>query len=80
MQGIVNGIDYKTYDPVTDPKIYTNYNASNFRKKKVNNKLKLQEELDLTVDKKKVHDRTDLKTHRSERSGSDQLCDRPPRG
>ena len=53
MQGIVNGIDYKTYDPETDPKIYTNYNASNFRKKKVNNKLKLQEELDLTVDKKK---------------------------
>ena len=51
--GIVNGIDYKTYDPETDPKIYTNYNASNFRKKKVNNKLKLQEELDLTVDKKK---------------------------
>ena len=50
MQGIVNGIDYKTYDPETDPKIYTNYNASNFRKKKVNNKLKLQEELDLTVD------------------------------
>ena len=53
MQGIVNGIDYKTYDPETDPKIYPNYNASNFRKKKVNNKLKLQEELDLTVDKKK---------------------------
>ena len=53
MQGIVNGIDYKTYDPETDPKIYTNYNASDFRKKKVNNKLKLQEELDLTVDKKK---------------------------
>ena len=50
MQGIVNGIDYKTYDPETDPKIYTNYNASNFSKKKVNNKLKLQEELDLTVD------------------------------
>ena len=53
MQGIVNGIDYKAYDPETDPKIYTNYNASDFRKKKVNNKLKLQEELDLTVDKKK---------------------------
>ena len=53
MQGIVNGIDYKVYDPETDPKIYTNYNASDFRKKKVNNKLKLQEELDLTVDKKK---------------------------
>lgn len=41
MQGIVNGIDYKTYDPETDPKIYTNYNASNFRKKKVNNKIKI---------------------------------------
>ena len=53
MQGIVNGIDYTTYNPDTDPKIYVNYNAENFRKKKIMNKTKLQEELGLTVDKKK---------------------------
>ncbi len=53
MQGIVNGIDYKVYDPETDPKIYTNYNVGNFRKKKSTNKERLQEELGLAVDKKK---------------------------
>lgn len=53
MQGIVNGIDYNAYNPDTDGKIYCHYNAENFRKKKVNNKLKLQEELGLAVDKKK---------------------------
>ena len=53
MQGIVNGIDYTVYNPATDPKIYANYDASDFRKKKANNKIKLQEELDLAVDKKK---------------------------
>ncbi len=53
MQGIVNGIDYNVYDPQTDGKIYCNYNASDFRKKKFNNKTKLQQELGLAVDKKK---------------------------
>lgn len=53
MQGIVNGIDYEVYNPDTDTKIYTNYNAENFRKKKYMNKVKLQEELGLAVDKKK---------------------------
>lgn len=53
MQGIVNGIDYNAYNPDTDGKIYCHYNAENFRKKKFNNKLKLQEELGLAVDKKK---------------------------
>lgn len=53
MQGIVNGIDYSIYDPATDPKIYCNYDAGNWRKKKVNNKVKIQEELGLAVDKKK---------------------------
>ena len=46
MQGIVNGIDY-------DPKLFVNYNRDNFRKKKSENKVKLQEMLGLTVDKKK---------------------------
>lgn len=53
MQGIVNGIDYKVYDPKTDEKIYQNYDLTDFRKQKVKNKLKLQEELGLEVDKKK---------------------------
>lgn len=53
MQGIVNGIDYEVYNPQTDPKIYTNYNSEDFRTKKWKNKVKLQEDLGLTVDKKK---------------------------
>ena len=53
MQGIVNGIDYTTYNPQTDSKIYMNYDASSFRKKKYVNKERLQEELGLDVDKKK---------------------------
>ena len=53
MQGIVNGIDYKVYNPETDSKIYTNYSKSDFRKKKSQNKIKLQEELGLAVDKKR---------------------------
>lgn len=53
MQGIVNGIDYDVYNPATDPKIYVNYDAGSFRKKKAMNKEKLQQELGLAVDKKK---------------------------
>ncbi len=53
MQGIVNGIDYSVYNPDTDPKIYVNYNAESFRKKKAQNKERLQEELGLAVDKHK---------------------------
>ena len=53
MQGIVNGIDYDVYNPRTDGKLYVNYDASDFRKKKWQNKTKLQQELGLTVDKKK---------------------------
>ena len=53
MQGIVNGIDYDVYDPRTDGKLYVNYSASDFRKKKWQNKTKLQQDLGLTVDKKK---------------------------
>lgn len=53
MQGIVNGIDYEVYNPQTDDKLYVNYDAQSFRKKKYMNKTKIQEELGLTVDKKK---------------------------
>jgi len=53
MQGIVNGIDYTNYNPDTDAKLYVNYNAENWRKKKALNKERLQQDLGLAVDKKK---------------------------
>ena len=53
LQGIVNGIDYVNYNPETEEKIYTNYNDTNWRKKKFVNKEKLQKELGLEVDKHK---------------------------
>ncbi len=52
--GIVNGIDYDAYNPETDPYIYKNYNVDTFRKLKKANKVKLQEELGLDVDDKKM--------------------------
>ncbi len=53
LSGIVNGIDYEVYDPATDEKIYSNFNSENWRKEKIKNKTKLQEELGLPVDKSK---------------------------
>ena len=53
LRGIVNGIDYEEYNPATDGKIYTNYDAESFRNLKWKNKTALQEELGLAVDKKK---------------------------
>lgn len=53
LQGIINGIDYISYDPNTDIQIYKNYNAETFRKEKKINKQRLQEDLGLTVDTKK---------------------------
>ena len=50
LRGIVNGIDYNEYNPETDSFIKKNYNAVNFRKEKIKNKLALQEELGLNVD------------------------------
>lgn len=52
--GIVNGIDYDVYNPDTDTKIFENYNEENFLEKKVINKRKLQEELELPVDDNKM--------------------------
>ncbi len=54
LRGIVNGIDYGTFDPATDSHILHPYNAVNFRKEKVKNKKALQEELGLRVDEKKM--------------------------
>lgn len=45
--GILNGIDYKKYDPLTDLHIFVNYKSS--LKKKNENKLQLQELLNLPV-------------------------------
>lgn len=53
LRGIVNGIDYEEYNPATDEMIVRNYDVSNFRTEKVKNKLALQKELGLAVDKKK---------------------------
>ena len=50
LRGIVNGIDYTEWDPEHDRKITKCYNARNFRKEKVNNKIQLQKDLGLTVD------------------------------
>lgn len=54
MMGIVNGIDYDTYNPATDHKIYVKYDRTDFRKKKVRNKEELQKELGLVQDKRKM--------------------------
>ena len=53
LRGIVNGIDYYVFNPKTDKEIYYKYAVDSFRKDKVKNKLKLQEELGLTRDSKK---------------------------
>ncbi|MCR4956286.1 MAG: glycogen synthase GlgA [Lachnospiraceae bacterium] len=53
MTGIVNGIDYDSFDPKTDENLYKNYSVEDFRKKKYVNKQKLQKELGLEEDKHK---------------------------
>ncbi|HLA41948.1 MAG TPA: glycogen/starch synthase, partial [Aggregatilineales bacterium] len=45
--GILNGIDTEILNPATDPHIRQQYNADNFRQKRVINKLALQRELGL---------------------------------
>ncbi len=50
LAGIVNGIDYDTYNPETDPYIYRNYNVDTFRKEKKANKRRLQQDLGMNVD------------------------------
>lgn len=51
--GIVNGIDYKEYNPISDKKIFHNYSIWNFRKEKIKNKRALQKQLGLPVDDNK---------------------------
>ena len=51
--GIVNGIDYEVYNPETDSRLFKNYGTKDFVTGKRENKLKLQEELGLEVNKDK---------------------------
>ena len=53
LTGILNGIDYDSYNPQTDPALAKNYTAEDFRKERVKNKLALQKEMELTEDKDK---------------------------
>ncbi|SKC05676.1 starch synthase [Lachnospiraceae bacterium] len=47
LRGIVNGIDYDSYNPETDTFLEHNYTARNFRKEKIKNKRALQKQLGL---------------------------------
>ncbi len=51
--GIVNGIDYDEYNPETDPFIFKQYSAMDFRKEKIKNKREFQRELGLAIDDRK---------------------------
>lgn len=48
--GIVNGLDYKEYNPQTDQAIHSHYDELNFKKKKPDNKEALQKELGLPAE------------------------------
>ncbi len=52
LRGILNGIDYTDFNPTTDTKISHPYNAENWRKEKIKNKIDLQRELGLNQDPK----------------------------
>lgn len=51
LYGILNGIDYDKYNPMTDQELFVNYRSS--LDKKADNKMKLQSLLDLPVDRDK---------------------------
>lgn len=50
LYGILNGIDYDTNNPATDPNIVENFDVTNWQEKKVINKTELQKEVGLPVD------------------------------
>jgi len=49
--GIINGIDYKVFNPKFDPDVHVNYDADSFERK-TENKIALQQEFNLTVDER----------------------------
>lgn len=51
LSGILNGIDTKEYNPLTDPNLYVKFRSA--RSKKTENKKKVQEELGLVIDGEK---------------------------
>lgn len=54
LRGIVNGIDYSSYNPANDPLIEHKYTVKNFRTEKIKNKRALQKELNLAQDDNKM--------------------------
>ncbi|MBR4318889.1 MAG: glycogen synthase GlgA [Oscillospiraceae bacterium] len=54
LRGIVNGIDYSIFDPKNDKKIFYNYDVNDVITGKAENKRKLQEELGLEQDGRKM--------------------------
>ncbi len=50
LYGILNGIDYKEYDPKTDPYLDIHYDTSDFAEGKARNKIALQQMLGLPAD------------------------------
>ncbi len=54
LRGIVNGIDYDIWNPLTDKNVPHNYSAADVLKQKKANKRALQEELGLQVDEGKL--------------------------
>jgi len=52
LSGIVNGLDYDEFSPLEDKRIVQNFSVSDFRTKKVKNKVALQEEIGLDKDPK----------------------------
>ncbi|MBZ0301187.1 MAG: glycogen synthase [Anaerolineae bacterium] len=49
LHGILNGIDYESVNPDTDPAIAVNYNADNFAERRPHNKRELQTNVHLPV-------------------------------
>ncbi|NDJ84538.1 MAG: glycogen synthase [Chloroflexi bacterium] len=47
--GVLNGIDMEHFDPATDPALFHNFDADNFRTERIQNKRALQELLNLDV-------------------------------
>ena len=80
LSGIVNGIDYDEYNPLTDKKIFAPYSKKNFRTEKRKNKRELQKELGLPVDDSKfmigiISRLTDQKGFDLIHCVMDQICD-----
>ena len=51
LYGILNGIDYESINPATDPEVVEHFDVTNVEEKKPLNKIALQKEVGLPVDK-----------------------------